>query len=630
MATTTVDVAGLEKDDKQDKNLDLLKFQDIPHEISGNDQTHQFTDFPHSAADSDDEESDSAKLLKEKSSLSFWTFAYYQQFFNVDTQQVGKRILASVVPRPGKNYLIKHIRPNPDLYGPFWICTTLVFTTAIAGNMANYFSAAGTHYKWKYDFHKVTFAATAIFSYWWIIPLLLYGVLWWRGSQAKFTFLEMICVYGYSLVIYIPISILWVIQVSWLQWTLVVVGAVLSGSVLLLTFWPAVSEDNKKIAVGLMTFIFIMHAALAAGFVLYFFYVPSTSSDQPSFNITVALTPIGLNTSTPADGPDDKQDKNLDLLKFQDIPHEISGNDQTHQFTDFPHSAADSDDEESDSAKLLKEKSSLSFWTFAYYQQFFNVDTQQVGKRILASVVPRPGKNYLIKHIRPNPDLYGPFWICTTLVFTTAIAGNMANYFSAAGTHYKWKYDFHKVTFAATAIFSYWWIIPLLLYGVLWWRGSQAKFTFLEMICVYGYSLVIYIPISILWVIQVSWLQWTLVVVGAVLSGSVLLLTFWPAVSEDNKKIAVGLMTFIFIMHAALAAGFVLYFFYVPSTSSDQPSVNTTVALTPIGLNTSTMANGPLKYALGWKMNKTYKRLIRHYTCKSSWTVVKSCVESNG
>ncbi len=38
--------------------------------------------------------------------------------------------------------------------GPFWICTTLVFTTAIAGNMANYIQHSGQQYTWKYDFHK--------------------------------------------------------------------------------------------------------------------------------------------------------------------------------------------------------------------------------------------------------------------------------------------------------------------------------------------------------------------------------------------------------------------------------------------------------------------------------------------
>ena len=49
-------------------------------------------------------------------------------------------------------------------------------------------------------------------------------------------------------------QLLWVIPVGWLQWLLVVVGAVLSGSALLLTFWPAVREDTKQVkcpAVGL-------------------------------------------------------------------------------------------------------------------------------------------------------------------------------------------------------------------------------------------------------------------------------------------------------------------------------------------------------------------------------------------
>ncbi|GFS25417.1 protein YIPF [Elysia marginata] len=299
-SSTTIDVDGFGNDIKED-GMESLDFQDIPHDAPDSPekgQTTHFTRFPHSAADSDDEADDKEKLIKEEKSgtSSFWTFAYYQQFFDVETAQVGQRIVGSMLPKPGSNYLVHQIRPNPDLYGPFWICTTLVFTTAIAGNLANYFSMAGKAYHWQYDFHKVTLAATAIFSYWWLIPLLLWAVLWWRGSQAKFSFLEMLCVYGYSLAIYVPISILWAIQVSWLQWTLVVVGAALSGSVLLLTFWPAIKEDSQKIAIGLMVFIFIMHAALAAGFVLYFFYVPAS----PSTHVTPL--PIPANKTVPVKG----------------------------------------------------------------------------------------------------------------------------------------------------------------------------------------------------------------------------------------------------------------------------------------------------------------------------------------
>ena len=57
------------------------------------------------------------QFLKDKKNASFWTFEYYQQFFDVETRQVGGRILGSMMPRPGRNYLDSYIRPNPDLYG---------------------------------------------------------------------------------------------------------------------------------------------------------------------------------------------------------------------------------------------------------------------------------------------------------------------------------------------------------------------------------------------------------------------------------------------------------------------------------------------------------------------------------
>ncbi|KAI0237279.1 Protein YIPF1 [Lamellibrachia satsuma] len=285
MDTTNVDV-----DKDSPVSLDSLQFQDISHTPANSgdkEQTHTFTDFPVSATH--DEEEDKTDLLKsdKQKASSFWTFEYYQAFFDVDTRDVAERILGSMVPNPRSNYLIAKIRPNPDLYGPFWVCSTLVFTTAIAGNLANYIQTRGEDYHWHYDFHKVTLAATAIFSYWWVIATLLWGMLRWRGSLAGFTYMEVICVYGYSLAVYIPISMLWVIQFSWLQWTLVIVGMVLSGGVLLLTFWPAVKEDNVKVAYSTMLVMFLMHGLLAVGFKLYFFNAGIAETHvTPSVNAT--------------------------------------------------------------------------------------------------------------------------------------------------------------------------------------------------------------------------------------------------------------------------------------------------------------------------------------------------------
>ncbi|XP_063441167.1 protein YIPF1-like isoform X1 [Mytilus trossulus] len=269
-------------------------------------------------------------------------------------------------------------------------------------------------------------------------------------------------------------------------------------------------------------------------------------------------------------------------LEFQDFPQD-KGKTQTHTFTDFPHTAESDEDDVYDKSELLKEEkteSKVSFWTFEYYQQFFDVESKDVLQRVLGSMYPHPNRNYLKTKIRPSPDLYGPFWICTTLVFTTAIAGNLANYLSTGGSaDYNWKYDFHKVSFAATAIFSYWWILPGVIFGFLWWSGNQIGYTFLEILCVYGYSLAIFIPISILWVVQFNWFQWMLVILGTVLSGGVLVFIFLPAVRESTKKYTWALIVIIFLLHASLAVGFKLYFFHIPQSTNMDLLTNTTAPL---------------------------------------------------
>ena len=79
-----------------------------------------------------------------------------------------------------------------------------------------------------------------VFSYASLLPAGLYGFLWWAGqsSSATISFLELVCLYGYSLTIYIPVSLLWLIQISWWQWLCVMLGAGLSGVVLFTPIWP--------------------------------------------------------------------------------------------------------------------------------------------------------------------------------------------------------------------------------------------------------------------------------------------------------------------------------------------------------------------------------------------------------
>ena len=94
------------------------------------------------------------------SSYNFFSLSFYQQFFDVDTSDVKSRIISASVPKPGKSFFDDVLRQKPDLYGPFWICVTLVVSVAVTGNLASYFQTAwtGNHgdFEWHYDFHKVS------------------------------------------------------------------------------------------------------------------------------------------------------------------------------------------------------------------------------------------------------------------------------------------------------------------------------------------------------------------------------------------------------------------------------------------------------------------------------------------
>lgn len=247
-------------------------------------------------SEDEEDQEESSELLGQKQTGGFWTFEYYQSFFNVDTMQVLDRVKGSVMPLPGRNFIKHHLRNNPDLYGPFWICVTLVFSMAISGNLSGFLHMMGDPaFHYRPQFHRVTIAAIVIFLYAWLVPIGLWGFLTWRqGTERQiggYSFLETVCVYGYSLFIYIPTSILWIIPFEWLRWTLIVVAMVISGSVLVLTFWPVVRDDTKTMAVATVVTIVILHTLLAVGCKMYFFqtvvYSSVTTTTAPPLHVSL-------------------------------------------------------------------------------------------------------------------------------------------------------------------------------------------------------------------------------------------------------------------------------------------------------------------------------------------------------
>merc|ERR1712071_468327 len=125
-----------QKESKQTGDT-LLQFQDFgttsndskPPPFEG---SHNFDSFPTSHIDIENDqgaekEADGSPVAE----YSMLSWGYYQRYFDVDTPQVKERLMWSFIPRPAKDTLTNFIRPSPDLYGPFWVCVTLIFCIAI-------------------------------------------------------------------------------------------------------------------------------------------------------------------------------------------------------------------------------------------------------------------------------------------------------------------------------------------------------------------------------------------------------------------------------------------------------------------------------------------------------------------
>ena len=60
---------------------------------------------------------------------------YYQPFFDVDTKDIADRIKASIFYCNASSNFISVVSEKPDLYGPFWITTSLIFAAAVCSHM---------------------------------------------------------------------------------------------------------------------------------------------------------------------------------------------------------------------------------------------------------------------------------------------------------------------------------------------------------------------------------------------------------------------------------------------------------------------------------------------------------------
>ncbi len=123
------------------------------------------------------------------------------------------------------------ISDNPDLYGPFWILTTLVFVVAAVGNFSRLMAGEKEFY-----FGFVPTAAALIYSFGLCTPVFLAFLLRLFGSD-QVGYVQVVCLYGYSMSVFLPVTVLCILPFQTSQWLLLVYGLINSCAFLIFNLW---------------------------------------------------------------------------------------------------------------------------------------------------------------------------------------------------------------------------------------------------------------------------------------------------------------------------------------------------------------------------------------------------------
>lgn len=85
------------------------------------------------------EKKESAKKETEQTSsnyASYFSLLYWSDHFDVNQTEIYERLSNTM--NPQKMNLAPLIKTKPDLYAPFWICSTLIFSIFAFGNLSRF------------------------------------------------------------------------------------------------------------------------------------------------------------------------------------------------------------------------------------------------------------------------------------------------------------------------------------------------------------------------------------------------------------------------------------------------------------------------------------------------------------
>ncbi|RXH82296.1 hypothetical protein DVH24_036637 [Malus domestica] len=194
--------------------------------------------------------------------------ASYKQYFDVDTSDVLERIKDSLLPFSGA--FNEKTSNSPDLYGPFWICTTLIFVAAAIGTFVTYVAHKVKSKDWEYDINVVQWSAGLFYGYVTIVPLVLYVIL--KYFSAPSGLVQLFCLYGYSLFVFIPALCLSIVPLEIFRWVIAGIAGVMSATFVAVNLRAHIVSAGERWFL-IVAAIFLLQLALSLVLKLYLFTV---------------------------------------------------------------------------------------------------------------------------------------------------------------------------------------------------------------------------------------------------------------------------------------------------------------------------------------------------------------------
>ena len=170
---------------------------------------------------------------------------FLKKYFQINSDDFYKRFLYSLIPFNHK--FQETTEKNPDLYGPFWIYTTLILTIASCGSLTRFFKGTKINDNKNENFFQefIPIAASIIYIIGFGLPILLTFLMKAFGSSINFV--NVICTYGYSFSVFLPAVIFCVSNVNILQWIVLSYACFSSTSLLVVNYWKELQNfDSTK------------------------------------------------------------------------------------------------------------------------------------------------------------------------------------------------------------------------------------------------------------------------------------------------------------------------------------------------------------------------------------------------